>query len=263
MFTTFFCCLSYFPFFVDVVVSLLFLLFLLFLFVLVFIYYFATRSTLFSQAGLLVKFPIFLQKGRFGIFRMSTVKKPFPRRVMQSWDTYWGAGGADTLGGFKGWSWLLGCVTDTAIIQHLRSSKPEPVEQQECSPCVKGHCCTKVMDNANKPGEACRALPRKEQGVTRLPVLSKPALHCILLVRTWHSVYTVWPSAVLQKGRELWSFPRLCPTHPEPANLLSPCLGPCGGAADCWHIGNHIKSSLTGFIFFYILQLSRGRETTW
>lgn len=50
---------------------------LTFCFALFFIYCFVTRSALFSQAGLLVKFPVFLQKGRLGIFRMDAVKKPF------------------------------------------------------------------------------------------------------------------------------------------------------------------------------------------
>lgn len=232
------------------------------LFVLFFIYYFAT-SALFNQAGLLVKLPVFLQKERLGIFRMN-IEKTLPKEG----DAVLGQH-TEVLGVLTPWEvsrvgqWFPGCVTDTAINQPLRSSQPEPVQQQECSPCVKGHCCTKVMDKASKPGEVCRALPRKEQGVAQLPMPSKPALHDILLIRTWHGVYTVAICcAAREKGRSCEAF-QGC-VHPELANLLSPCLGACGGAAGCWHRGNHIKSSLTSFVGFFTTSnfLSRGRETT-
>lgn len=45
------------------------------------------------------------------------------------------------------------------------------------------------MDDGSNPGEPCRALPGKEHGAKQLPVLSKPALHCVSKAKTWHTIY--------------------------------------------------------------------------
>ena len=45
------------------------------------------------------------------------------------------------------------------------------------------------MDDTSKPEEACSALPGKEHGAKWLPVLSKPALHCVSKAQTQHGIY--------------------------------------------------------------------------
>lgn len=205
MFTTFFCFLLYFPF-LHAAFLLLVVVFWGFGFGWGF-FYFATRSALFSQAGL-VEIPNLPAEGKAWDIQDEHCEKPLPKEGDAALGQH-----TDVLGVLTPWEvsrvdqWFPGCVTDTAINQLLRSSKPEPVEQQDCSPCVKGHCCTRVMGNANKPGEACRALPGKEQGVARLLVLSKLALHYILITRTWHGVYTVTICrAAREKGRSCEAF---------------------------------------------------------
>lgn len=63
--------------------------------------HFNARSSLFSQVGLLLKFPVFLQKGRLGRFRMYTLRKPFPGSVVQPWGSVLGWQESPSLGSFK------------------------------------------------------------------------------------------------------------------------------------------------------------------
>lgn len=104
--------------------------------------HFNARSSLFSQVGLPLKFPVFLQKGRLGRFRMDTLRNPFPGSVVQPWGSVLGWRESPSLGGFK----------DSSTVPQLcdqYSKKTAPQEHQagasgaagEGSPCVKGHCC--------------------------------------------------------------------------------------------------------------------------
>lgn len=260
MFTTFFCCLSYFASLHAAL--LLWFCCCCFDFYLLFCY----KKCPFLLSRTCSEIPNLPAERTAWDIQDEHWKNPSQEGWCSPGIAYWGAGGADTLGGFKGWSVVPGLCdwpSNNPVPRELRARASRAAGVQSL---CEGHCCAEVMDNASKPGEACRALPRKEQRVARLPVLSKPALYYILLIRTWlgclHCDHLLWCK---REREEFWSFPRLCPIHPELANLLSPCLEACGGAADCWHQGNHIKSSLTVFVLFCFTSsnfLSRGRETT-
>lgn len=63
--------------------------------------HFNARSSLFSQVGLLLKFPVFLQKGRLGRFRMDT-EKPLPWECGAALGQRTGVAGVSILGKFQG-----------------------------------------------------------------------------------------------------------------------------------------------------------------
>lgn len=81
--------------------------------------------------------------------------------------------------------------------------------------------------------QGCRILQgisKERAGSCTLP---KPALHCILLIRTWHGVYTVTICcAAREKGRSCEAFQGCVQFFQSWQTWVSPCLGACGGAAD-------------------------------